>query len=281
MKKLILITLGVILSHVLVSQITYRDSAQGLTIAGYAGVMSGPVVSVETPTTGHYATMRVGGDFSWQQSKSLILFGTGSLELNNSAPMITTTMMGATIGSGRTKFSLGKILTPMTDIRPVINSRDGQFEFWAQYTIPANAIGGKLSHKINDKVSLSVGSFWRDTTTTLEGGLKVGKTNVAGYYSTQDQSFGLAGITSNKYFDLTLSYNYQKTVGSYLSVNLPSSWYLFSDVGFTPTGQFDFVRGEWGVYKTLQVKYSQILYGVAYDHGIKSVKGYVMINLGQ
>ena len=180
----------------------------------------------------------------------------------------------------RLSITVGKIASPMTELRPLPTTMPGQFEPWTKSRILGSAIGGKVRYAFTDKVSLVTGGFLRGTDGTVELGLAVPHLQLAGYYAVKGKTFGAAATASSKYFSETLSYNHRKDAASLTVLTIPKGreLALYSDVG-VDASKWVFTRGEWGILDKFSYKFIKVLTAVGYSQEIRSVKVYVMVAL--
>jgi hypothetical protein len=278
MKKIIILML-LFVSLCGYSQITYTDSIRHITVSGYAGVLSFGGINVKNAKVRGYVSARIGGDVTYTPKPFVRIFGLAAVEVDETATVLPLFLLGAKfIPHKKVSITLGKIPTPMTELRPFPTTGAGQFETWTEARIPGSAYGGKITYSPNDKFSVITGGFWRGNDASVELGIKVPYTQIAGYYMPKSKSFGVAGTLNYKLLTVIGAYNHRKVATIFTCVEIPKTKGLVitSDIGFDPvTGSM--LRGEWGVFKSLYVKYVGMLFGTSYNHVSQEVRAYFYI----
>jgi hypothetical protein len=280
MKKIISLLTSVLFILVASAQITI-DSSRMFKAEGYVGILVGPQIGVDSGNVSGFATLRAGANVYWVPKQWFTLTGIGSLEINEKGSVTPFYLIGMRFKLHRhVVFTVGKIGTPMTELRPLPNTSGGQFEPWTKQRILPSATGGKVTFLINDKSSIVAGTFWRGKDITAEIGAKTKFVQMAGYYQIRARTFGGAISLDTKYVSQTFVYNHRNTFGSVTVITIPKTAgvLLYSDIGFRST-DWKWIRGEWGVLKTFQIKFIQGLVGMGYAYETKSLYGYLQISL--
>ena len=281
MKKIKLVVCMMAISLYTFGQIVHNDTVNHCTMTTYAGILGGPVQSVENESLTTPTTLRVGGMIQWKPNSWSSLYGLGAVEANQTGTISPFSLLGVTLSPIKSvTITLGKIATPMTKLRPLPITGSGQFESWTVSQIPGSAIGGSITGSFSKEYSLSAGSFVRGSDVSVEAGLGIPYTQIAGYYMANSRKFGGAINCNYKLLSTTLMYNSEKNAGMFDAVKISQkhNLFLYSDIGFS-INNWNMVRGEWGVFKTFSVQYLSSILGVGYSKEIKSVKGYVFIHL--
>ncbi len=281
MKKIVLLIL-LFISLYGYGQITYTDSIHHVSISGYAGVLAYPTINVQDKKIRAYATTRLGGMVNWFPKSSISLFGLAAMEIDETAHIDPFLLVGVKLSPHKkVLITVGKIATPMTELRPLPTTSAGQFESWTQAKILGSAYGGKVAYSPNQKVTLVAGSFWRgNNEASVELGMKVPYTQFAGYYLVQQKLFGAATKINYKWLTLVINYNHKQNAGLFNCIEFPktSGLSLCSDIGFdTNTGKM--IRGEWGLYEPVKSKWVNALFGLSYNHITRSINTYVFVYL--
>ncbi len=282
MKKVILSILVIAITWTLsFGQYVFNDSIRNITITGYAGVLTSPKISVITKKPSATVTVRLGGSVEWRPKQWLSLYGLGAGEIDETGSVEPFAVIAVKLKPHKkVLISLGKIASPMTELRPLPTTGSGQFETWTQAQIPGSGFGGKLTYSPTSKISLVTGGIWRGSYATIEAGISVPYTKVAGYYQLDNHSFGAALTFGYKIFTTALMYNHRKNAGAMQTLEIPKAkgFSLYSDIGFN-TNDGSMLRGEWGCYIPVKVKFINGLFGLGYDHMTKTVNSYVFIYL--
>lgn len=266
------------------AQISRSDSVHGLTVSGYAGILAGPSITFPKGKVSGFTTFRAGGYANWQPKSWVGLSGFGIIQVGNSGTIMPMYMLSATVHPHkRMTVTVGRIASPMTELRPLPYTGPGQFESWTEAQILAPAIGGKARMQLDsaNRYSVTVGGFYRnDSTTTVEIGIRFPYVRIASAYNIQGKTFSIASEVITKWFSNTTVYNHNQLLGNVTVVFIPKTngLMVYSDIGFA-TPEWKCIRGEWGVLKSFSFKFTKGLFGLGYAHETKSVKGYFMINL--
>jgi hypothetical protein len=281
-EKIISMLIAVLMFCVGHAQLTI-DSTQAFKAEGYVGILIGPKIGVDSGKISAFGTLRAGANVYWtpQTLKWFSFFGVGAIEVDQSKTITPLYLIGTKfIIHKHVVLTLGKIGTPMTELRPLPNSGAGQFEPWTKRQILPSALGGKTTFIINDKSSIVVGGFWRGTDASVELGAKTRFVQVAGYYMVKSHMFGAAAAITTKWVSETMVYNYKSNFAFVTNISVPKTagLVLYSDIGFSST-DWRWIRGEWGVLKTFKIKFVKGLVGVGYAHENKGVWGYLQVNL--
>ena len=262
-------------------QIEWNDTVRNISVTGYAGMLAGPKVSVDSGKILGAAMLRVGGSGSIAPTKWLSLYGLAAMDVDETLAVTPWYLVGVTLRpSHKLAITLGKIVTPTNELRPGIATMSGQFEAWTQGQIPGSAIGGKVSWFPHKNFSLVAGAFWRDKDVSIELGFSVPHTRIAGYSMVRSKTFGVAVDFSYKWYSQVLVYNHKRNIGSFTGFAIPKTQgvAIYSDIGFSASN-WRLVRGEWGMYKLFSYKQINIIIAAGYSQEIRSVKGYVMVSL--
>jgi hypothetical protein len=216
-----------------------------VTITGYAGILAGPKISIETGKTGGFSSFRFGGTVRFIPKKWISFYGLAACEVNETGNVTPLYLMSIILKPSKTSLiSFGKIATPMTELRPLPTTLGGQFEPWTKSHILGSAYGGKITIIPNKKVSLVAGGSWRGTDGSAELGLSVPHFKIAGYYMVRSHGFGGAAILTYPWFAQTVSYNYNETLGINTNISiLKTGFSLYSDIGLDAKN-WDFIHGE-------------------------------------
>lgn len=278
MKKIFFVALLYTYASAL-GQIEYSDSLHHVTVGGYAGILAYPAISIKTGKVKAFATARLGGTVNYSPKPFISLFGLGAIEINEAAVVDPFFLLGVKlVPHKKVVIALGKIATPMTELRPLPTTGAGQFETWTEARIPGSGFGGKITYNASERFSVVAGSFWRSTDASVELGIKIPHTQFAGYYMVTAKTFGMAMTFNYKLFTAVIAYNHRKVVTMFDCIEIPKTHGLVitSDVGFDPTSG-KLLRGEWGAFKTIETKFVRVLVGVGYDQVLHSFKPYVFI----
>jgi len=282
MKKIILSILTITSVWTLsFGQYVFNDSIRNITITGYAGVLMSPKLSVKTAKPSAMITVRLGGTVEWEPKPWLLLYGLGAGEIDQTGSVSPFGVMFIKLKPHKkVAISLGRIASPMTELRPIPTTGRGQFETWTQAQIPGAGFGGKIAYSPTSKISLVTGGVWRGSTATIEAGISVPYTKIAGYYQLDNHNFGAALTFGYKIFTTALMYNHRKNAGAMQTLEIPKAkgFSLYSDIGFN-TNNGSMLRGEWGCYIPVKVKFINGLFGLGYDHIAKTVNSYVFVYL--
>jgi len=271
MKKILKVIVLVLFATIANAQLVV-DSSKNFKAEVYAGILTGPHMTVKDSTKiSAFVTVRAGGNIYWTPQPWFSLTGIAAAEINEKASVTVLYLVGARFKLHKHVFiTVGKIGTPMTELRPFPNTMGGQFEPWTKRQILGSAFGGKATFKINEKSSIVAGGFLRDKDGSIELGAKTRFVQLGGYYLVKARTFGAAATLSTKYVSQTLVYNHQRNFGSLTNITIPKTagLGLFSDVGFGINGKhWDWIRGEWGVMKVFTIaKKVNALIAVSYAH---------------
>lgn len=279
MKNLIVVF--VIFSSLLSNAQITIDSNTNFHVECYAGILSGSNTPLDTKNPKAFMTLREGANIKWIPNKSVSLFGVASLEINEAGVASPFYLTGIRLTPQKNILvTIGKIGTPMTELRPLPNTGTSQFEPWTLGQIPGSAFGGKITYTFNQKHSLVGGYFLRSNDPSIEIGAHLSYVQAVLYYRTVSSMYGGACTITTKYINQTLVYNHNKNFGSFTLVKMPKvqGVLLYSDMGFG-NNNFNMIRGEWGILKTFSHKMSKGLAGIGYAQEIKNTKLYLMINL--
>ena len=263
------------------AQIEWNDTVHTISITGYAGVLGGPKVSVDSNGVTGGVSLRIGGTGSIAPVSWFSLYGLVACDIDETVSVTPWYLIAINLKPSRnTTFTFGKTPSPMADIRPVTTTMSGQFEAWTQAQIPGSAIGGKISLVPKKDFLLTAGGFWRGNDASVELGLRVPYTKFAAYYMVRSKNFGAAVDVSYKWLSQVVVYNHKQNIGFFTSLTIPktSGVALYSDVGFD-TNNWKILRGEWGIFKVFSYKMINIIIAGGYSEEIRSVKGYMMISL--
>ncbi len=280
MKKIIiglLLVVGTICVH---AQITI-DSSKAFKAEGYVGVLLAPKLGVDSAKVSVTATIRAGANVYWTPNPWFTLGGVGSIEVNEKGGVTPLYLISTRfLVHKNVAITLGKIGSPMTELRALPNSSGGQFETWTASQILPSAFGGKVTVTVNEQSKIVAGAFWRGKSTSVELGAKVPHVQMGVYYQVDSRMFGGAIKVSTKYLNSTVVYNHKRNLGINASLFVPKTagCILYSDVGFSATN-WKWIRGEWGVLKVFTIKKVQALVGMGYAHETKGVWGYLQISL--
>lgn len=263
------------------AQIRFTDSVKHFTASVYAGTLAGPKVSIDHAKIGGFVTLRAGGDIAWHPIPQIRCMILGAGEVNETGTITPFTLAEIRFLLAKKKLSivLGKIATPMTEMRPLPITGNGQLESWTEARIPGSALGGKIAYSF-EKVTITAGGFWRSSDASVELGLKVNHFHIGGYYLVRSHLFGTACKVTFDRFSEVLIYNHKSVIASATSVTISKkqSISIYSDVGISTQG-WKLSRGEWGILKGFSYKSLQILTGIGYAQEIKSFKAYCYLHL--
>ena len=280
MKK-ILFLISLLVTLCAHAQIKFTDSIRHFTASVYAGTLGGPSISLDHAKIGGFITLRAGGDIAWNPIPNIRFMMLGAGEINEKGVITPFALAEAKFFMFKQHLAItvGKIATPMTEIRPLPTTGSGQFESWSEARIPGSAVGGKISYSFQ-KASITAGGFWRLNDASVELGFKVKHFQIGGYYLIRSQVFGTACRVSYDRLTEVLAYNYKGAIASLTVVKISKkhSISVYSDVGIG-TDVWKLSRGEWGILKGFSIKSLQILTGVGYAQEIKSFKAYCYIHL--
>lgn len=271
MKKILTIILFVVLVLFTKAQLTV-DSSKNFKAEVYAGVLVGPSINVkDSAKVSVFATLRAGGNIYWTPQRWFLLTGIASVEFNEKPTALVLYLVAARFKFHKQFFlTVGKIGSPMTEMRPFPNTMGGQFEPWTKRQIPGAAFGGKATFIINEKSSVVAGGFLRGYgDASVELGAKTRFVQLGGYYMVKARTFGAAATVTVPYVSQTLVYNHQQNFGSLTNITIPKTggFGLFSDIGFTTNNRWDWVRAEWGVMKVFSLgKKVNALVALSYAH---------------
>ena len=267
------------------AQIEYKDSLTSVYGTVYAGTLMGPKIAVKNAATSAFYSLRVGGTIYWTPQKWITVYGVGAGETDQTDTTTPFALFGINIKPSKV-FSIvfGKIASPMTEMRPMPQTASGQFEPWTKSHILGSAVGGKITISPNEQLSFVAGNFWRGTEATQEFGLRYGKFSATGYYLNQSKSFGGAIDFTFKRLNTVVMFNPKNTgMFNLFEFNHKASLFVYSDIGFKPNEgdmkKWAMLRGEWGLFKTSQIKWVKVLLGAGYAEETKSIKGYVFIHI--
>ncbi len=280
MKKnlLVIALLTTLCAH---AQIKFTDSIRHFTASIYAGTLAGPSISLDHAKIGGFVNLRAGGDIAWQPIPQIRFMVLGAGEVNDKGVITPFANAEVKFFLLKQKFAVtvGKIATPMTEMRPVPTTGNGQFESWTESKIPGSALGGKISYSFN-KATIIAGGFWRSNDASVEIGLKAKYVQFGGYYLVHSNLFGVACRISYDRLTEVLAYNHKSVVASLtvVKVSKKHSISVYSDVGVN-TEAWKLSRGEWGILKGFSYKSLQFLAGVGYAQEIKSFKAYCYLHL--
>ncbi len=262
-------------------QITLSDSAHHTVITAYAGILAGPkVLTRDAKTTAFYA-LRVGGTITYSPAKWLSVFGLGAGETAQTDTTTPFALFGIKVFPCKgITVTMGKIASPMTELRPLPTTSGGQFEPWTLAQIPGSALGGKITFSPSKSFSIVGGGFYRGGNTSIELGMGFSHVQIAGYYMNKTKIFGGAVQMSFRYLSTTIMYNGDQNAGMLNVIEIPKTHglSLYSDVGFNANNQ-KMIRGEWGLFTTFSIRYVKALIGAGYCEETKSVKGYVFMHI--
>lgn len=281
MKKIVLLLL-IFISVYGYSQITHTDSVRHVSISGYAGVLAYPAINVQDKKISAHVTTRLGAVVNWFPKSYISLFGLAAIEIDETAHVDPFVLVGLKLSPHKkVLITVGKIATPMTELRPLPTTSAGQFESWTQSKILGSAYGGKVAYSPNKKFTLTTGGFWRGgNEASVEMGIKIPYTQIAGYYLVDKKTFGTAVKVDYKWLTLVINYNHKQNAGLFNCIEFPKTHglSLSSDIGFdTNTGNM--IRGEWGLYEPVKSKWVNALFGLSYNHIAHSINTYVFVYL--
>ena len=279
MKKIIIL-ICVICSLHSEAQISFNDTVNHITGTVYAGTLAGPKVSIKNANTQGLYSLRAGGTISWSPAKWCSIFGLGAGETNQTDTTTGFGLFGVNIHPNKIiSVTIGKIPSPMTEMRPVPTTGAAQFEPWTKARIFGSAVGGKIQISATEKLSFVAGNFWRGTESSSEFGFRYGVTSFTGYYLNQTKTFGGALDVTFKSINTVIAFNQHQNVAMFNLVEIHhSSLFVYSDVGFNPD-TWKMLRGEWGFLKTTHVRMTIMLLGFGYAQELQCVKGYIFIHL--
>lgn len=281
MKKIINVVILVLVTVVVSAQITI-DLSKVFKAEGYAGILVGPKISVDTNKVSAFAALRLGANVYWTPTTWFMLNGIAAGEVNEKGGFTTIYLIGTRfILHERLAITVGKVATPMTEMRPVPTTNWGQFETWTSSQILPSAIGGKVTITINKESRIAAGAFWRGKDVSVELGAKVPHVHMGAYYQVVSRTFGGAIKASTKYVNTTVVYNHKGNFGFNASLLIPKTngFMLYSDIGFNTNNNWTWIRGEWGILKLFTLKKVNALVGMGYAHDNKGVWGYLQVSL--
>lgn len=280
MKKIINVVILVLVAILASAQITI-DSSKTFKVEGYAGILVGPKISVDTNKVSAFAALRLGANIYWTPTTWFVFSGIAAGEINEKGSLATVYLMSTRfVVHERLAITIGKTASPMTEMRPVPTTNWGQFETWTSAQILPGAIGGKATITINKESRIVAGAFWRAKDVSFEISTKVPYVHMGAYYQAVSRTFGGAIKVSTKYVNTTVAYNHKGNLGINTSLNIPKTdgVILYSVVGFA-ANDWKWIRGEWGVLKVFTIKKVQALVGMGYAHDNKGVWGYLQVSL--
>ncbi len=262
-------------------QITLSDSAHHSVITVYVGTLAGPKVTMKDAKAAGFYTLRVGGTIVYSPTLWLSVFGLGAGETAQTDTTTPFALFGIKIFPCKAiTITMGKIASPMTELRPLPTTGSGQFEPWTLAQIPGSALGGKITFSPSKNFSIVGGEFYRGTNASTEIGMSFAHIHIAGYYIYQTKIYGGSIQLSSKYFSTTVMYNDKQTVGMLNVLEIPKAHglSLYSDIGFNANNQ-KMIRGEWGLFSTFSTGRIHSLVGAGYCEELNAVKGYVFIHI--
>ncbi len=288
MKKIFVVLTLTYLCVVAHAQLTV-DSLKNFKVEVYAGILLGPSINVkDSAKISVFATLRAGGNIYWTPQHWFSLIGIAAVEFTEKPSASVYYLLASRFKLHEKLFlTVGKLGSPMTEMRPLPNSLGGQFEPWTKRQILGSSFGGKVTYQINRSSSVVVGGFLRGyNDASVEIGAKTRFVQLGAYYMARTRAFGAAVAVTTKYVNQTLVYNYNQNFGSLTVITIPKTagCGLFSDVGFTAEKRWDWIRAEWGVMKVFTLgKKVNALVAVSYAHktpGLpERVYGYLQICL--
>lgn len=262
-------------------QYSLTDSVRHVDLSAYAGVLAGGRVSVTNAKLSGTASFRAGGTVAFSPARWFSSYGLGAFDADETGAVTPLYLLGVTFRPvSKLGITIGKIATPMTELRPLPTTMAGQFEPWTKSRILGSALGGKVRFAPTKNVSLVAGGFLRGTDGSVELGLSMPHFQMAGYCTVRGRSFGVAATATTKWATGTVGYNHRKDFALFANVTIPKTGGLsvYSDVGFDPAG-WKLVRGEWGILYGTQYRFVRILTGCGYSQEARSAKLYVMLTL--
>jgi hypothetical protein len=173
MKKILLV-LAAITATETHAQLKFTDSAHNMTGTVYAGTLLGSSVTMPKLSMGGFGTLRAGGTLLWSPSKTVAVFGLGALELDHtpSAAIFGTFGLKVTF-SKKVMFTIGKIATPMTELRALPTEAAGQFEPWTRRQILGPTVGAKMTITAIRNIAIVPGVFRRVASLQLRWGCAI------------------------------------------------------------------------------------------------------------
>lgn len=280
MKKIIVAVLMMTIQSSANSQVLI-DSTNMFRIEGYAGILAGSKIPTNSKTVTPFVTLREGVNLNWTPNKYVSGFGVASAEINESGSVTPFCLAGIRLKMNKkVACTFGRIGSPVTELRPMPNTGQSQFEPWTKSQILGPAFGTKISFAVTKKHSLVLGGFLRGDDPSLELGVHIPGFHVAGYYRTKSADYGGACTIAGKYINQTFVYNSTRNIGSFTLVTIPrfQGLLFYSDMGIDQS-KFKLIRGEWGILKTFSLKITKGLFGFGYCHEIHNPKLYLMVNL--
>ncbi len=277
MKKIIIITIIMCATNAY-SQIILKDSANNAEINGYVGTLGGSKVLAKDGGVTNFCIFRTGGTISWKPTDWFSIYALGAGELDQAGKFSPFGLFGTNFIHKKVKLTLGKVATPMTELRPIPTTGAGQFEAWTRQQILGSALGGKIS--VAFKKGYAVGGvFKRDSTYSLEGGLKISKIQLAGYCMPLSKTFGFASNVNLKNVSTTAFVSSTQVAGMLNIITVPRlKISLYSDIGYD-FKHTKLLRGEWGAFKTFRSKQLNALLGLGYSQETHSFKSYIFVYL--
>ncbi len=283
MKKILIAVTMLALGVSAHAQFAWTDTVHSVTITGYAGILAGPKVSTETGKFGGFATFRGGATVTFfpKWAKWMTAYGLGAIETDETGTVSPFYLVGTTFRPhAKVAITVGKIATPMTELRPLPTTMAGQFEPWTKSHILGSAMGGKVAYTPSKNLSLVAGGFWRNGDESVELGFTVPYVKTAGYFLVQSKTFGIATTGTYKWLAQTFSYNHKKDFASLTCFDIPKTQgvSLYADIGFD-ANTWRLIRAEGGILKFYSYKgLINVLYGAGYAHEIHTVRAYVMVS---
>ena len=282
--KIILLALLCVLPAQLFAQIELKDSVHHTEMTVYAGTLAGPRVLLENAKISGIYTLRVGATINYAPAKWISIFALGAGEvaqIDTSTIITPFTLFAVKVRPIKAlTITVGKIASPMTELRPIPTTGAGQFEPWTKARIPGSALGGKASFSLNKDFSLTGGIFARGFESSSE--LSVGNSHirVAGYYMNQTKMHGGALQVTYPYVSNTIMYNHNQNCGMVSIITIPKTKgvAVYSDIGFNPNN-WSMIRGEWGLFKAFSINTIFGLVGAGYNNEMQSLNGYVFIHI--
>lgn len=265
-------------------QVEYKDTVRSITITGYVGVFAGPSISLKTGKASGFATLRAGGTASFSPKKWISFYGLGAFDINEAGKALPLYLLGIKLKPSKMVLvTIGRIASPMTELRPIPTTMFGQVEASTRAKILGPGLGGKITLTPHKNFSLNAGGFWRNTDATTELVLGIPYFKIGGYYGIQSKTFGGVVDFSYQWFSQLVVYNHTKELSFNTWINIPKTdgVGIYSDWTMS-TQPWKFARGEWGVLKIFSYKIMKVLVGVG--SGVPLDKnpyfnGYVMVTL--
>lgn len=265
-------------------QVTFNDTVRNITVTGYAGVLAGPTISLTTGKVTGLATFRAGGTASLAPKKWISFYGLGAFDVDETGKVVPLYLLGIKFKPAKTMvITVGKIASPLTELRPLPTTNFGQFEAPTRAKILGSALGGKITFTPYKSFSVNAGSFWRNTDATVELVVGIPYTKIGGYYGVQSKTFGGVIDFSYQWFSQLVVYNHTKELSFNTWIDIPktSGIGIYSD--WTMNMQtLKFARGEWGILKSFSYKITKVLIGVGGGIPLDKkpyLNGYVMVTL--